>query len=259
MSKIKNAFQNGKAFIGFLTAGDPSIEKSCEYILTMEKAGADLVEIGIPFSDPTAEGPVIQAANIRALSVNTRLEDVFRLVTMVREKTPVPIVFLTYLNPVFNYGVDAFFAKCRETGVDGIIIPDMPFEERNDAASAAEQYGVDIISMIAPTSHDRIRKIAAVGTGFLYIVSSLGVTGTRTEIKTDLKEIVDVVRSVTKVPTAVGFGINTPEQAAKIAKAADGVIVGSAIVKIIAKYGDQAAPYIYDYVKAMKTAAMTAN
>ena len=256
MSKIENAFKKGTAFIGFLTAGDPSIEKSCEFILAMEKAGADLVEIGIPFSDPIAEGTVIQEANIRALSVNTRLEDVFRLVTMVRAQTQVPLVFLTYLNPVFNYGVDAFFAKCEETGVDGIIIPDMPYEERGEAASAAEAHGVDIISMIAPTSHERIRKIAAVGSGFLYIVSSLGVTGTRSEIKTDLGEIIDTVRTVTDVPAAVGFGINTPEQAEKIGKVADGVIVGSAIVKIIAKYGDDATPYIYDYVKAMKSAVV---
>jgi tryptophan synthase alpha chain len=254
MSKIKNAFANGTAFIAFLTAGDPSIEKSCEFILTMEKAGADLVEIGIPFSDPTAEGPVIQAANIRALSVPTRLEDVFRLVTMVRQQSQVPLVFLTYFNPVFNYGTDAFFAKCAETGVDGVIIPDLPYEEREDAAPAAAAHGIDIISMIAPTSQDRIKKIAAVGSGFLYIVSSLGVTGVRSEIKTDLQEILDTVHGVTQVPAAVGFGINTPDQAAKIGQYADGVIVGSAIVKIIAQYGDEAAPHLYEYVKSMKEA-----
>lgn len=259
MSKIHNAFKDGKAFIGFLTAGDPSIEKSCEYILTMEKAGADLVEIGIPFSDPIAEGPVIQEANIRALSVNTRLEDVFRLVRMVREQTQIPLVFLTYLNPVFNYGIDEFFAECERTGLDGIIIPDMPFEERNDAAAAAAAHGVDIISMIAPTSQDRIKAIAAVGSGFLYIVSSLGVTGTRTEIKTNIKDIIEVVHSVTDVPAAVGFGINTPAQAAQIGRDSDGVIVGSAIVKIIAQYGADAAPYIYDYVKEMKRAVVSSQ
>ena len=221
MSKIGHAFDHGKAFIGFLTAGDPSIEKSCEFILTMEKAGADLVEIGIPFSDPIAEGPVIQEANIRALSVNTRLEDVFRLVAMVRQQSQVPLVFLTYLNPVFNYGVDEFFAACERTGLDGIIIPDMPYEERNDAAAAAKAHGIDIISMIAPTSKDRIKKIAAVGSGFLYVVSSLGVTGVRSEITTNLDDIIDVIRAVTDVPAAVGFGINTPDQAAAIAKVAD--------------------------------------
>lgn len=255
MSKIQNAFKDGKAFIGFLTAGDPSIEKSCEYILTMERAGADLVEIGIPFSDPIAEGVVIQEANIRALSVNTRLEDVFRLVEMVRQQSQVPLVFLTYANPIFNYGKDAFFAKCAETGVDGVIIPDVPFEERSEFADEAARHGVDIIAMIAPTSKDRIKEIAAVGQGFLYIVSSLGVTGTRSEITTDLKEIVDVAKSVTDVPCAVGFGINTTEQAEQIAAVADGVIVGSAIVKIIGKYGAEAGPHIYEYVKAMKAAA----
>ncbi|WP_301861013.1 tryptophan synthase subunit alpha [uncultured Megasphaera sp.] len=256
MSKIHNAFADGKAFIGFLTAGDPSIEKSYEYIMTMVKAGADLVEIGIPFSDPIAEGIVIQEANIRALSVNTRLEDVFRLVQMVRKESQIPLVFLTYVNPIYNYGKDAFFAKCQETGVDGVIIPDMPYEERQECAGEAKAHGIDIISMIAPTSKDRIQEIAKVGEGFLYIVSSLGVTGTRSTITTNLKEIIDVAKSVTDVPCAVGFGINTPEQAEKIARDADGVIVGSAIVKIIAKYGTEAAPHIYDYVKAMKEATM---
>lgn len=254
MSKIHHAFESGKAFIGFLTAGDPSIEKSCEYILTMEKAGADLVEIGIPFSDPIAEGLVIQEANIRALSANTRLEDVFRLVSMVRETSQIPLVFLTYANPIFNYGKEAFFAKCEELGLDGVIIPDVPFEERGEFAAEAERHGVDIIAMIAPTSKERIKEIAAVGQGFLYIVSSLGVTGTRSEITTDLKEIVDVVKEVTDVPCAVGFGINTTAQARQIASEADGVIVGSAIVKIIGQYGENAGPHLFEYVKSMKEA-----
>lgn len=259
MSKIGNAFKHGKAFIGFLTAGDPSVEKSCEYILAMEKAGADLVEIGIPFSDPIAEGIVIQEANIRALSAHTRLEDVFRLVEMVRASSQVPLVFLTYANPIFNYGKDAFFAKCAAAGVDGVIIPDVPFEEREEFAREAGQHGVDIIAMIAPTSKERIKEIAKVGQGFLYIVSSLGVTGTRSEITTDLKEIIDVVKSETDVPCAVGFGINTTEQAQQIAGIADGVIVGSAIVKIIAQYGEEAGPHVFEYVKAMKEAVRAAE
>lgn len=256
MSKIGNAFQNGKAFIGFLTAGDPSLDKTYEYIMTMEKAGADLVEIGIPFSDPIAEGIVIQEADLRALQGGTKLEDVFQLVARVRQTSQIPLVFLTYFNPVFHYGVEKFFARCQEVGLDGIIIPDMPFEERDECAAAAKAHGIDIISMIAPTSKERIQKIAQVGEGFLYIVSSLGVTGTRTEIKTNLKEIIQTAKAVSNVPCAVGFGINTTEQAEAIARDADGVIVGSAIVKIIAKYGAEAAPHIYDYVKAMKEATM---
>lgn len=256
MSKIGNAFKNGKAFIGFLTAGDPSLDKTYEYIMTMEKAGADLIEIGIPFSDPIAEGIVIQEADLRALKGGTRLDDVFQLVERVRQTSQIPLVFLTYINPVFHYGVDKFFTRCQNAGLDGIIIPDMPFEERSECAVAAKSHGIDIISMIAPTSKERIQKIAQVGEGFLYIVSSLGVTGTRTEIKTNLKEIIHTVKDVSNVPCAVGFGINTTEQAATIARDADGVIVGSAIVKMIAKYGTEAAPHIYDYVKAMKEATM---
>lgn len=256
MSKIGNAFENGKAFIGFLTAGDPLLDKTYEYIMTMEKAGADLIEIGIPFSDPIAEGIVIQEADLRALKGGTRLDDVFQLVERVRQTSQIPLVFLTYINPVFHYGVDKFFTRCQDAGVDGIIIPDMPFEERSECAAAAKSHGIDIISMIAPTSKERIQKIAQVGEGFLYIVSSLGVTGTRTEIKTNLKEIIHTVKDVSNVPCAVGFGINTTEQAATIARDADGAIVGSAIVKIIAKYGTEAAPHIYDYVKAMKEATM---
>jgi tryptophan synthase alpha chain len=254
MSNIKNAFQNGKAFIGFVTGGDPSIEKSEEFILEMIRAGADLIEIGIPFSDPIAEGPVIQRANIRALSAGATLKKLFALVTRLRQQTPVPLVFLTYLNPVFHYGYEKFFAKCQETGVDGIIIPDLPFEEQGEVRGIAAAHGVDLISLIAPTSQQRIKSIAEISTGFLYIVSSLGVTGLRGKIETDLPAIINTVRPVSKIPVAVGFGINTPAQAAEIAKIADGVIVGSAIVKIIEEHQENAGKYVYDYVSEMKRA-----
>ncbi len=254
MSKIHNAFANGKAFIGFLTAGDPNLAKTEEFILEMERAGADLVEIGIPFSDPIAEGPVIQEANLRALSAGCTTDKVFDMVVRVRQKSNIPLVFLTYLNPVFNYGYERFFARCQQVGIDGIIIPDMPFEEKGELADIAKAHDVDVISLIAPTSEQRIQMIAKEAAGFIYVVSSMGVTGVRAEIKTDLASILKVVKGASDIPAAVGFGINTPEQAASISKIADGVIVGSAIVKLIAQYGSEAAGPVYDYVKRMKDA-----
>lgn len=254
MSKIKKAFENGKAFIAFLTGGDPSIHKSKEFILQMVRGGADLIEIGIPFSDPIAEGSVIQQANIRALSAGTTTDKIFELVAEVRKESDVPLVFLTYLNPVFNYGYKAFFSKCRSLGVDGLIIPDLPFEEKEELAGIAENFGVDMISLVAPTSERRIQKIAAEAQGFLYLVSSMGVTGMRSEIKTDLKSMIEIAKAAGNVPVAVGFGINTAEQAKEIAQMTDGVIVGSAIVKIIEKYGTAAGPYLYEYVRSMKEA-----
>lgn len=259
MSNIKNAFQNGKTFIAFLTAGDPNADKTVEYILEMEKAGADLVEIGIPFSDPTAEGVVIQEANIRALGAGMTTDGVFDIVRRVREKSRIPLVFLTYLNPVFHYGYDRFFEKCGELSVDGIIIPDLPFEEKGELAPTATAHGVDLISMIAPTSKERIRKIASQAAGFLYIVSSMGVTGVRSEITTDLDAIVKEIREVTDVPCAVGFGISTPDQARQMAALSDGAIVGSAIVKIIAEKGGQAGEALAEYVSKMKAGVCAAR
>lgn len=254
MSKIANAFKNGKAFIGFLTAGDPSIEKTVEFILAMEEAGCDLIEIGIPFSDPMAEGVVIQDANVRALKHNTTTDDVFDIVKAVRAKSDVPLVFLTYINPVFFYGYEKFFKKCNELGVDGIISPDLPYEEKGEIVDIARKNDVDVISLIAPTSKERIQKIASDASGFIYVVSSLGVTGMRSEIKTDLKSILKDIRDVTDLPLAVGFGINTPEQARNIGEIADGVIVGSAIVKIIEEHGEDSTSVLKEYVSSMKKA-----
>jgi tryptophan synthase alpha chain len=254
MSKIKNAFDHGKAFVAFLSAGDPSVEKTIEYVLEMEKAGADLIEIGIPFSDPIADGPVIQAANLRAFAAGISLEKIFDMVTQIRKQTQIPIVFLTYLNPVFHYGYEAFMKRCAQCGVDGMIIPDLPIEEKKEVSEIAKQYDVDIISMIAPTSMSRIRQIAQDASGFIYVVSSMGITGMRSEIETDLSSIIAAIREVTDVPTAIGFGINTPKQAKEMAAYADGAIVGSAIVKIIEEHGEDAAKPLYDYVKSMKEA-----
>ena len=255
MSKIANAFKDDTAFIAFLTAGDPTIDKTVEIILAMEEAGCGLVEIGIPFSDPMAEGVVIQDANVRALKHNTTTDDVFDIVRRVREKSDIPLVFLTYINPVFFYGYEKFFKRCAELGVDGIITPDVPFEEKGEIRDIALENGVDVISLIAPTSKQRIQMIANDATGFIYVVSSLGVTGMRSEIKTDLNAILSDIREVTDLPLAVGFGINTPEQASQIGKITDGVIVGSAIVKIIEKYGEDATEHISEYVSSMKKAA----
>lgn len=255
-NKLSRVFDtpNKKAFICFLTAGDPDADCTVKFILEMERAGADLVEIGIPFSDPTAEGPVIQDANIRALRKGMTVDGAFEIVERVREKSQIPLAFMTYANPVFHYGYDRFFTRCEELGVDAIIVPDMPYEEKQEMEEPAGIHHVAVISMIAPTSEDRIQAIASRAEGFIYVVSSMGVTGVRSEIKTDLNAIVKSIREVTEVPCAIGFGISTPEQAKKMAEVSDGAIVGSAVVKLIAKYGEQAGPEIYKYVKSMKDA-----
>ncbi|MPM96587.1 Tryptophan synthase alpha chain [bioreactor metagenome] len=215
------------------------------------RAGAGLIEIGVPFSDPVAEGPVIQGANLRALASGATTEGIFRLVESVRAETEVPIVLLTYLNPVFRYGYEAFLDRCRAVGVDGLILPDLPFEEKHELSDLAAARGVDLVSLIAPTSRERIRTIAREATGFLYLVSSMGVTGVRGEITTDLAAMISAVREASDVPVAVGFGISTPEQAREISKLADGVIVGSALVKLVERHGDHAGPYLYEYAKEL--------
>lgn len=254
MSNTANAFKHGKAFIPFVTAGDPNLEVTKEIILAMEKAGADLIEIGIPFSDPVAEGVVIQAADERALKAGTTTDKIFDMVAEVRKESSIPLAFMTYINPVYVYGVDKFCKKAAELGVDALIIPDVPYEEKNEVAPFCDKYGIDLISLIAPTSHDRIKTIAKEAQGFVYCVSSMGVTGVRQKITTNLGEMTSLVREVTNVPAAIGFGISTPQQAKEMAQYADGVIVGSAIVKICAQYGERCVPYVYDYVKEMKDA-----
>lgn len=251
MSKIKNAFSNKKAFIGFLTAGDPSLEKTEEFVLEMERAGAALVELGIPFSDPIADGPVIQEANLRALGAGCTTDKIFEMVASLRKKTQIPLVFLTYLNTVYKYGYETFCQRCQACGVDGLIIPDLPFEEQGELTPIARKYDVDVITMIAPTSKDRIETVAKESTGFLYVVSSMGVTGARSEITTDVGEIIETIRGVTDIPTAVGFGINTKEQVHKYSSIADGAIIGSAIVKIVKEHGENAGQELYRYVKDM--------
>lgn len=254
MSNIHKAFENGKAFIAFITCGDPDLETTAKAVKAAADNGADLIELGIPFSDPTAEGLVIQGANIRALKGGITTDKVFEFVEEIRKDVKIPMVFMTYANVVFSYGADKFISKCRDVGIDGMILPDLPFEEKKEFSPICDKYDVDLISLIAPTSENRIAMIAKEAKGFLYIVSSLGVTGARAEIKTDLKSIADVVRENTDIPCAVGFGISTPDQARKMAGISDGAIVGSAIVKLLEKYGKDAPEYIGEYVKSMKEA-----
>ena len=252
MSKIKNAFAQGKAFIPFITCGYPNLETTAACVREMVKNGADLIELGIPFSDPTAEGAVIQDANLKALQGGVTTDKVFALVENLRQNVTIPLIFMTYANVVFGYGAEKFISTCAKIGIDGIILPDVPFEEKNEFAPLCKKYGVDLISMIAPTSENRIAKISSEAEGFLYIVSSLGVTGTRTEITTDLSPMIKIVRENTKIPCAIGFGISNPEQAKNMSQLADGVIVGSAIIKIISKYGTDAAPHVGEFVQKMK-------
>lgn len=254
MSKIREAFDGHKAFIPFITCGDPDLSTTAAAVRAMVAAGADLIELGIPFSDPTAEGPVIQGANLRALSAGVTTDQVFDLVRELRKDVTIPMVFMTYANVVFSYDADRFIRTCSEVGIDGLILPDLPFEEKEEFQPICKKYGVDLISLIAPTSANRIAMIAKEAEGFIYVVSSLGVTGTRSEIKTDIASIVKVIRENTDVPCAVGFGISTPEQAAKMAGISDGAIVGSAIIKILAQYGKDAPERIGEYVKQMKDA-----
>lgn len=258
MSNIKKAFENGKAFIPFITCGDPTLDTTKQAVIQMVQAGADLIELGIPFSDPTAEGPVIQEANIRALKNKITTDDVFAMVKELRQTVTVPLVFMTYANVVFSYGAERFMKNCQEVGIDGIILPDIPFEEKEEFDAVCKQYDVDLISMIAPTSEERITMIAKEANGFVYCVSSLGVTGVRSNITTDIGAMVKKVKEVNDIPCAVGFGISTPEQAEKMAKQADGVIVGSAIVKLCAAHGEAAPAEIAKYVKEMKEACLRA-
>lgn len=254
MNRIQQAFSKDKAFIPFITCGDPDLEVTEAAVRAAVDNGADLIELGIPFSDPTAEGPVIQGANIRALKGGINTDKIFSFVRKLRNDIKIPLVFMTYANVVFSYGAEKFISTCAEIGIDGLILPDIPFEEKEEFLPVCRQYGVSLISMIAPTSENRISMIAKEAEGFIYIVSSLGVTGVRNEINTDLNSIVKIIRDNTNIPCAIGFGISTPEQAKKMSDIADGVIVGSAIVKLLEEYGKNSPEHIGNYIKVMKQA-----
>ena len=257
MSNIKRAFDHGKAFIAFITCGDPDLGTSAACVRAAVKGGADLIELGIPFSDPTAEGPVIQAANERAIKDGVTTDGIFQLVQELRKDVTVPMVFMTYANVVYSYGIKRFFERCVETGIDGMILPDVPYAEQEEFAPACRARGLDFVSLIAPTSENRVAMIAKEAKGFLYIVSSMGVTGVRSEITTDIGGMVKLVRENTSIPCAVGFGISTPAQAKQMADLSDGAIVGSAIVRLIAEHGKNAPKHVYEYVKSMKEGMRT--
>lgn len=254
MSRIQQAFQDKKAFIPFITCGDPDLETTEKLVYAMEEAGASLIELGIPFSDPTAEGPVIQEASLRALSGGVTADKIFDMVKRIRQRSQIPLVFMTYANVVFSRRIGHFARQAAEAGIDGLILPDLPFEEKEEFDGVCREYGLDFISLIAPTSHERIRMIAENAEGFVYCVSSLGVTGTRSSITTDTGAMVQMVKESKDIPCAVGFGISTPEQASQIGATCDGVIVGSAIVKLCAQYGRDCVPYVIEYVKKMAEA-----
>jgi tryptophan synthase alpha chain len=250
MSKITDTFKNKKAFIAYIMAGDPNLDKTADFILSLQDGGADIIELGIPFSDPVADGVVIQEAGIRALNNNNSLDDIFEMLNSIKEKVKIPILFMSYLNPVLKYGYDAFFSKCVNVGISGIIVPDLPFEEQNEIKDFTKKYNIDIITMIAPTSSDeRIEEIAKNSKGFIYLVSSMGITGIRDKIQTDLKTLVEKIKKHTKTPVAIGFGIKTREQVQEFTKYADGTVVGTAIVKIIADNGKNSDEKIKEFVK----------
>lgn len=249
--RIRRAFEDGKAFIPFITSGDPSLEVTEQLVYAMDRAGADIIELGVPFSDPTAEGPVIQAANLRALAAGTTTDGILEMVARIRNNTQIPLILMTYANVVYSYGTEIFVERAAAAGVDGLILADVPYEEKAEFSDVCDRYGLCLISMIAPTSRERIRMIAEDAEGFVYCVSSLGVTGTRTDITTDIAGMVSQVKAVRDIPCAVGFGISTPETARRMAGQSDGVIVGSAIVRICEKYGEDCVPHVERYVEEM--------
>lgn len=243
-----------KALIPFVTAGDPNLATTEQLVPAMFAAGADLVEIGVPFSDPVAEGPVIQKASNRALNSGTSLVKIFEMVGHLRQKTDEPLLLMLYLNSIFRFGKKRFFELCAKNGVDGVIVPDMPYEERSEIQAEAEKSGVIPISMVAPTSHERIAMIASSAKGFLYCVSSTGVTGMRSSFDTDFKDFFGTIKKYTQIPCAIGFGISNPDQAKRMAAYCDGVIVGSAVVRLVEHDGSGAVPAVSEFVRSLKQA-----
>lgn len=259
MNRIDATFQKlqeqgRKALIPFVTAGDAGLDTTEQLVLQLEASGADIIELGVPFSDPIAEGPVIQEASVRSLENGTKLVDIFDLVKRLREKTQIPLLLMLYINSIFGFGTERFFQLCAESGVDGVIVPDLPYEEQDEIQEAADRAGVYSISMVAPTSQERIAMIASAAKGFLYCVSSTGVTGTRKEFTTDFDAFFDTIRQSAHIPCAVGFGISGPEQAKAISAYCDGVIIGSAIVKLVAESGKDCVEPVGHFTASLRKA-----
>lgn len=251
--------KNKKAFIAFITSGDPSLESTYEFALELEKSGVDILELGVPFSDPVAEGEVIQAASERALKAGVKIDSILEIVRRLRQKMEMPLLFMMYINCIYAYGVEEFFRNCSEAGIDGVIVPDLPYEEQWEIKDIADKYAVHSILLIAPTSADRIKKIATESNGFLYCVSSGGVTGTRSSFATDFENFSSEIKKYCASYTAVGFGISNPEQAADLSKYFDGIIIGSAFVRIIAKYGSDSHKHLGEFAREVRAAIDTVS
>lgn len=246
--KIKNR----KALITFITSGDSGYETTEKAVLEMAKNGSDMIELGVPFSDPIAEGPIIQAASERSLKKGTTLVGIFEMVERLRKKTDIPLLLMMYLNTIYRFGTERFFKLCHEHGIDGVIVPDLPYEEKDEIQESADRYNIHNISLVTPASEDRIQMIAHQATGFLYCVSSNGVTGVRSEYSTDFDAFFAPINKYSKVPCAIGFGISGPESAKKMSKYCDGVIVGSAIVRIVEQFGKESPEKIGEFVKSLR-------
>lgn len=254
MSKMKNAFANKDAFAAFITCGDPDLETTAAAVRAAAENGADLIELGIPFSDPTAESSVIQRSNLRALAGGTSTDRIFAFVKELRQEVTVPMVFMAYANVVFSYGAERFISACRDAGVGGLILPDLPFEEKEEFLPFCRKYGVDLVSVIAPAPEKRIAEIARNAEGFLYLVSGPGAAGGERRIASQFADMVKTVRANTDVPCAIEADLSAPWQAKNMAGISDGIIAGSAMVELLEQHGKEAPRYIGEYVKSVKDA-----
>lgn len=257
MNRIEKVFRKlkaggKKAFIPYVMAGDPSLGRTAEIVRMLERCGADIVELGVPFTDPVADGPTIQRAAERALNAGVTLRGVMKFVKELRQSVHVPLLLMTYYNPVFKYGEDKFVEDAIQAGVDGVIIPDLPPDEAEGLIKKSRKPGFATVFLLAPTStDDRVAKVAKASRGFIYYVSMTGITGSRLMLDGSLRESISIIRSTTEKPVAVGFGVSSPEEAGTVSELADGVIVGSAIVKRIAESDEGLEAFVMELRRAI--------